>query len=775
MPYLINRFSGEPLLTLNDGELNTSTSLSLLGKNYIGYGELQNENFIHLLENFAGSSPPPRPISGQTWFDSSKKILNVYDGNQWNLLGAAAISATAPESPAEGYLWYKTPEGTLYLFNSGVWSPIGPEVAEGFGVTRARSTVLRDADNNLVPAILITVNNAVIAIVSDRNFTVSSQNPIFGFSNVSAGITLSTQYPINGDVRGNSLTASRLANARTINGVPFDGQANITVKANPDGTLNRGDYLIGSNYNGSATVTWSVDATPNNIIGKIVARNSSGDFSANNITANLIGNVIGNVTAETGTSNFDIIRANQVIGPNLSGNAFSATKLVNPRTINGVAFDGTTNIDITVDASKIVGTDLNLAIKTSGLTQLGELENLRVKNSGITIGAGDRLVVAVENGIPTVKNNSNDLPLKLLTTDTAKGPVGLQILSSSISLSNSGDNLPAITPTINEEVNLGHPGFRFNKVYFKELVGDVDGNAETATLSIRANNISGGAKGSIPFQDSSNVTVLLPAGVPGQILRTAGTTGAPYWANADQVSLTILSPGTHILGSGYDGSTFVTWSIDTASQNVPGKIVSRDTNGDFSARNITASFVTATTVNANLNGNASSASSADSAGRLQAAPKINGVTFDGTSDINISTVDNTKVEKTGDQMSGFLTLHASPTNANHAATKNYVDTKFSSVRFTYGGTSAVGFTNQVGSFNDSSNYFDVFPPTGFTMTNLAAFIPSIRVIHFAGGVDANDSMRCTYQILSDRIRVFVQNTEQRSTPAGNWLAIWSLA
>jgi phospholipase C len=87
--------------------------------------------------------------------------------------------------------------------------------------------------------------------------------------------------------------------------------------------------------------------------------------------------------------------------------------------------------------------------------------------------------------------------------------------------------------------------------------------------------------------------------------------------------------------------------------------------------------------------------------------------------------------------------------------------------------STSGFTNQVGSFNNNANYFDVFPPAEKSMANLVAFIPSIAVIHYAGGVDGNDSMRCTWITLGDRIRVYVQNTEQRSTPAANYMAIWS--
>lgn len=134
-----------------------------------------------------------------------------------------------------------------------------------------------------------------------------------------------------------------------------------------------------------------------------------------------------------------------------------------------------------------------------------------------------------------------------------------------------------------------------------------------------------------------------------------------------------------------------------------------------------------------------------------------------------------KVDKRGDTMTGRLSLSADPISALHAATKQYVDTVASAqFTITYGSTqySQAGYTNQVGSWNFGANWFDVYPPAGKTMANLAAFMPSIAVIHFAGGVDSNDSMVCTWSNLGNRIRVYVQNTEQRSTPAANWIAFW---
>jgi hypothetical protein len=113
MSYTINKFNGEPLIVLQDGSIDVSTSIKLVGRNYVGYGEIQNENFVFLTENFSNSSPPARPLLGQTWFNSENKLLNVYDGSKWSVLGSAQLSETAPESPAPGYIWFKIPEKVL--------------------------------------------------------------------------------------------------------------------------------------------------------------------------------------------------------------------------------------------------------------------------------------------------------------------------------------------------------------------------------------------------------------------------------------------------------------------------------------------------------------------------------------------------------------------------------------------------------------------------------------------------------------------------------------
>ena len=77
MPYIINKTNGQQLTIVQDASVDQTTDLIFVGRNYSGYGEIQNENFLKLLENFSSSTPPSNPILGQTWYNTSDNSLNV--------------------------------------------------------------------------------------------------------------------------------------------------------------------------------------------------------------------------------------------------------------------------------------------------------------------------------------------------------------------------------------------------------------------------------------------------------------------------------------------------------------------------------------------------------------------------------------------------------------------------------------------------------------------------------------------------------------------------
>ena len=755
MAYIVNKFSGEQLIVLEDGTIDTSTSLGLVGRNYVGYGETQNENFVFLLENFANESPPARPLQGQIWFNTTTNLTYAYDGTNWNPIGAAMLSATAPTDSNAGALWLDTTSNQLKIYTGTTWTFIGPESVAGFGITRARATSLDDSLGDPRPVIILETNSTALAICTAQAFTINPSNSVAGFeNNLIAGINLSTTAKVKGDLTGNAGSADRFSTARTINGVPFDGQQNITVKSSTTNKLVKGTYIQGSDFDGGTESTWSVDATSSNIIGKIVARNSEGGFSAGTISANLVGNVTGNVTADSGTSTFNIVAANTFVGATLTDNANSATQLATPRQINGVNFNGTSNITVTAEAGTLTGDTLNSTVIQSSLQQVGTLVSLDVSNNGVYIGSAGQLRMFVDSGSPTIRSSTG-----ILNFDMGPSGPDVSFVDAATALSLGGLSAPSILG--DNTTNLGIIGYKFNKVYANNFIG----NADTATLSTSSNNLTGGGAGSIPFQTAVGTTSMLGLGTAGYVLTAQA--GSITWAQVSREPLrkgsflTLVNTNTSGAVASYDGIVDATIAVDATSTNTASKVVARDSSGNFSAGTITAT----------LSGNATSAT------QLQTARNINGVLFDGTSDITLpaASIDmSSRVAKSGDTMTGFLTLHSNPSSGLHAATKQYVDSRVSQLTFTYGQVQSGSRSNIVGFWSDAANFFDVFPPAGKSMGNLVAFIPSLNKVWFAGGVNGDDAIRTNYSVQGDRIRVWVQNTEQnRDNPWGNYLAVWS--
>jgi hypothetical protein len=101
MAYTIVKSDGQVLTTIADGQINTtSTSLGLPGRNYAGYGQVLDTNFVHVLENFADTTPPANPLRGQLWFNTNTNTLCVCpaDGetvtSNWLVLTATSSTGT---------------------------------------------------------------------------------------------------------------------------------------------------------------------------------------------------------------------------------------------------------------------------------------------------------------------------------------------------------------------------------------------------------------------------------------------------------------------------------------------------------------------------------------------------------------------------------------------------------------------------------------------------------------------------------------------------------
>jgi hypothetical protein len=201
MAYIVNKFDGTLIATVEDGTIDNTTNLRFIGKNYAGYGEIQNENFLHLLENFASGSQPSRPLGGQIWFDSSSSKLKFYDGTKFRTTGGAEVGTTAPVGLTTGDFWWDSANSQLYAWDGTSFILVGPQ---GTGSTVTQFVSRQIKDNLDANQIIIEgkINNITTMIFSSVAFTIGTTDPtntITGFDVVKKGITLvNTQSTTNG-------------------------------------------------------------------------------------------------------------------------------------------------------------------------------------------------------------------------------------------------------------------------------------------------------------------------------------------------------------------------------------------------------------------------------------------------------------------------------------------------------------------------------------------------------------------------------------------------
>jgi len=192
MAYSIDRYNNTLLTTVEDGTVDQTTDLKFIGKNYAGYGEIQNENFLFLLENFSGANQPARPISGQVWFDSGTSKLKFYDGTKWRTTGGAEIGGTEPTGLATGDFWWDSGNDQLYVYNGTNFVLIGPQNA-GEGVTQMQSLEVLDTTSATRGIIAAVIEDETIFVVSPTDFDLNiSQTSLIaqGFDRINKGITL---------------------------------------------------------------------------------------------------------------------------------------------------------------------------------------------------------------------------------------------------------------------------------------------------------------------------------------------------------------------------------------------------------------------------------------------------------------------------------------------------------------------------------------------------------------------------------------------------------
>lgn len=249
MSYTINHYNGTKLTIVADGTVDTTTDLTLIGKNYAGYGQAQNDNFVWLLENFANTSQPPNPLAGQIWFDSTPGLtkLKFFDGNNWRSCGGASIGASAPSGLTTGDFWFNTSSNQLFAYTGSSFTLIGPQGVAGAGLTQMQSTTVQDTNGNSHAIIQAIDNGATIFVISsDPAFTLqNSINTITGFGTIQQGVTLA--YTDSSAVGSTPGVTNTSVNHR------FWGTATNSDKL---GGQSASSYLLASSPNFTSTVNF---------------------------------------------------------------------------------------------------------------------------------------------------------------------------------------------------------------------------------------------------------------------------------------------------------------------------------------------------------------------------------------------------------------------------------------------------------------------------------------------------------------------------------------
>jgi hypothetical protein len=270
MAYTINKTDGTVIATITDGTIDTSTSLTLFGKSYSGFGELLNEDLVKLLENSASTSQPTAPLRGELWFDTNTNSLKVYDGTSFEPTGGAQSSATKPTNPTAGDLWLDATNDQVFVYTGDTrahqthdkWELIGPVFTAGQTRSGWEIETLASSGGNKVVASMYAGGTRV-AILSKETFTPSASQS--GFASIKAGLTLNSTLGAVFD--GTNTQASAI---------------DVTSTTNDSATLIAGGNFLRADASDTTTGALTIDNNTGLIVGG--SQELTISVSSNNVT-----------------------------------------------------------------------------------------------------------------------------------------------------------------------------------------------------------------------------------------------------------------------------------------------------------------------------------------------------------------------------------------------------------------------------------------------------------------------------------------------------------
>ena len=232
MSYTITLTDGAIYAVVADGTVNTTSSMTLVGKNWAGYGQFLGDNFIRLLENGANTTAPGAPLTGQLWWNKTTGTMQVYNGSAFKTIGGAAAASSAPTSNVAGDLWYDTTNQQLNVYSGSAWIVVGPAYTPGTGTTGAIVATIVDNTATSHSVIELYANNTIVGIISkDQTFTPgTSVAGSWGVQAVNPGLTMAATIA-NNAVWGN------VTNTLALNGLTSSQFMRSDANTSASGTI----------------------------------------------------------------------------------------------------------------------------------------------------------------------------------------------------------------------------------------------------------------------------------------------------------------------------------------------------------------------------------------------------------------------------------------------------------------------------------------------------------------------------------------------------------
>lgn len=472
-------------IVIEDGTINQDTSLQFPGRATTAYGVAVNENFLHLLENFANSSAPSSPVEGQLWYDNTDGVdqLKIYDGTQWVTAGGLKKAATAPEvaNSNPGDLWANTDTQQLYLFTGSNWILIGPEFSDGLLTGTAAENILGD-DDIAYNILTVKIEDSIAAIFSAQAFIPKVTIPGFR-TGINAGLNLSNEALVGSELLKYYGTAEK-AEALVVAGETIS--ASNFLRSNASSTTNfdlkvKNNEGIQVGTGGQLSVFISGEAG-------VIQHNTSGsniDFRLRN------GDLVPTVMRLDSAGNVGINNGAPEEKLDVSGNI-----KINPE--SGVPDSGFLQIESTVQASNIS----TGSIRTKG--GIGVARDAYIGGNLNIAGATTVANIAPDNNSSRNIGTTNN-KFDQIYANTFIGNVQGNVSGTVSGRAGSADRLASAT-TFAATGDVDNVSFEFD--------GQTGGSTKTFNLRVSNSFIS-------------NKTVTYDAGNADEILlnKTTGTTG----------------------------------------------------------------------------------------------------------------------------------------------------------------------------------------------------------------------------------------------------------